>query len=243
MENRSLTLGVTGRRHVVPEAWNDVKRATRDALKAVAQSFDGEIRVCSGLAIGADSLVAQLALELKDSAPNSNVRLVGVLPFDAERYKRDFKTTPAPDGISQRDAFCALLGRCDETIVLADPDADALDPLSGYVRLGEWLVENCDLLFALWNGNAAIVKRGGTVDVALKKTGRCQRDGSRVYCVATPELLRKKRQDGVKIYTPEPIEGAGRVALLDDAPKGDIAFVDSVQGVRELRDWILSRNR
>ncbi|MBP5622645.1 MAG: hypothetical protein J6X44_11600, partial [Thermoguttaceae bacterium] len=86
-----------------------------------------------------------------------------------------------------------------------------------YVRLGDWLVENSDVLLAFWNGNASVVKRGNTVEVALRKAKRCKEDGSRVYCISTPELLRKKNPDGSKTFVPESIAGAGNVAILTDA--------------------------
>ncbi|MBR5759628.1 MAG: hypothetical protein IKX88_13645 [Thermoguttaceae bacterium] len=217
-EKGILTVGVTGRRHIVPEALEAVETSARLFLQEVLRAHSGdEVRLCTGLAVGADSLIAKLAFKERERNSNAKLRVVAVLPADLTRYERDFKTNPDASGKSELDAFRELLAQCDETICLANPEEDAADPTAPYVRLGEWLVENSDVLLAFWNGNASVVKRGGTVDVVLRKAKRCQEDGSRVYCISTPELMRKKNPDGSKTYVPEPIDGAGNVAILTDA--------------------------
>ena len=214
-EKGILTIGVTGRRHIVPEALEAVESSARLFLQEVLrENSDDEVRLCTGLAIGADSLIARLAFEERERDPNAKLRVAAVLPADLERYERDFKTTRDASGRSELDAFRDLLARCDETICLANPEEDAVDPMAPYVRLGDWLVENSDILLAFWNGNASAVKRGGTVDVVLRKAKRCKEEGSRVYCISTPELLRKKNPDGSKTFVPESIAGAGNVAII-----------------------------
>ena len=194
-QRKLLTIGVTGRRHIVPEALEAVERSAREFVQRVVRERQGEIRICTGLAVGADSIVARVALDAKKQGAD-NLRLTAVLPADPERYERDFKRTPDASGVAQLDAFRALLAQCDETISLADPEADARNPTACYARLGDWLVENADVLLAFWNGNTSIIKRGGTVDVALRKappTGRASFVSRRPNCCArrTPTARRR----------------------------------------------------
>jgi hypothetical protein len=229
-QRKLLTIGVTGRRHIVPEALEAVERSAREFVQRVVRERQGEIRICTGLAVGADSIVARVALDAKKQGAD-NLRLTAVLPADPERYERDFKRTPDASGVAQLDAFRALLAQCDETISLADPEADARNPTACYARLGDWLVENADVLLAFWNGNTSIIKRGGTVDVALRKAARSASDGSRVVCISTPELLRQKNPDGSKTYIPEPIDGAGNVAVLKGAFDENAVLWQSIEDV------------
>ena len=214
-----LTIGVTGRRHIVPAALDAVERGARELLRGHVDAFDGPVRVCAGLAIGADSIMARIVLDEKKR------RSDGKLPRALESYELDFKTSPDASGLSQRAAFRELLAQCDEIIELANPAEDALDPVAGYVRLGDWLVENADVLYSFWSGDASTVKRGGTVDVTLKKLRRGPTDGSIVYGILTPELLRKKNPDGTKRHVPEPIDGAGRTAELREADDGTVVWL------------------
>ena len=220
-----LTIGVTGRRHIVPEALEAVERGARELLRAHVDAFDGPVRVCTGLAVGADSIMARIVLDEKKRRPAGKLRLAAVLPRALESYELDFKTAPDASGLSQRAAFRELLAQCDETVELANAAEDAVDPVAGYVRLGDWLVENSDVLYSFWSGDASTVKRGGTADVTLKKLRRGPVDGSIVYGILTPELLRKKNPDGTKRYVPEPTDGAGRTAELREADDGTVVWL------------------
>ncbi|MBP5622239.1 MAG: hypothetical protein J6X44_09515, partial [Thermoguttaceae bacterium] len=59
-EKGIFTIGVTGRRHIVPDALEAVENSARLFLQAVLRErSDDEVRLCTGLAIGADSLIAR----------------------------------------------------------------------------------------------------------------------------------------------------------------------------------------
>lgn len=226
-----LKLGVTGRRHIVPEALSEVALSMRTLFYALVEKFNGTIELYTGLAVGADQLAAEIAFEAREKFPGADVRVIGVLPASLERYERDFKTTHGADGTSQLDGFRALLRRCDEVVDLGVPEVDTVDKTACYSRLGYWLVERCPNMIAFWNGDKTIRKPGGTVDVALLKASRCGHDGGFLCCISTPEMRRKKAPDGTKIYVPDPVEDAGKIAVLRDEPTDEIAFLTREEGI------------
>ena len=121
-----LTIGVTGRRHIVPAAVEAVERGARELLRAHVDAFDGPVRVCTGLAVGADSIMARIVLDEKKRRPAGKLRLAAVLPRALESYELDFKTAPDASGLSQRAAFRELLAQCDETVELVNAAEDAV---------------------------------------------------------------------------------------------------------------------
>lgn len=226
-------VGVTGRRHIVPEAWAAVESAARVALRAlVAASEDGRpIYVATGLAIGADQLAAKLVLEAKAEAAArgeaSSLRLVALLPMSVADYSSDFSTKPGTGSAasaSELDDFNRYLASAD-LVVEIEPTAanvertqrgESPDRMAQYAALGDFLVERSRLLWAFWSGDASNVKPGGTTDVVLRKSRRVPDGGAgseAVCCVATPEVLRFKNPDGTKTRVPESTENAGKVAF------------------------------
>lgn len=231
----SLTIGVTGRRFIVPEALERVEASARAFLRRISENWTktGPIFVLTGLAIGADQLAARLVLEEKARNPRSPLRLVAVLPMDAEEYSNDFSTAPGTNGLSELDEFRRFLAASDY-IFAVPPTSDDLerarraekfDRVGRYAALGEFLVERSQILLAFWSGNAAEVKRGGTADVVLRKARRDAERRELVYCVSTPEILRRKNPDGTKTRVPEPIENAGKVAILTPPTSEPPVFV------------------
>ncbi len=240
-------VGVTGRRHIVPEALTAVESAARTASRALvaAAEEDGRpIYVATGLAIGADQLAAKLILEARAEAAargkTSPLRLVALLPMSVEEYRRDFSTQPGTGktaSASELDDFNRYLASAD-LVVEIEPTAanvertkrgEEPDRMAQYAALGDFLVERSRLLWAFWSGDASNVKPGGTTDVVLRKTRRLGNVGAEsdskaseaICCVATPEVLRFKNPDGTKTRVPESTENAGKLAFRTsptDAP-------------------------
>jgi len=240
-------VGVTGRRHIVPEALTAVESAARTASRALvaAAEEDGRpIYVATGLAIGADRLAAKLVEEARAEAAArdaaSPLRLVALLPMSVEEYRRDFSTQPGTGetaSASELDDFNRYLASAD-LVVEIEPTAanvertkrgEPLDRTAQYAALGDFLVERSRLLWAFWSGDASNVKPGGTTDVVLRKTRRLANVGGNggskaseaICCVATPEVLRFKNPDGTKTRVPESTENAGKLAFRTsptDAP-------------------------
>lgn len=240
-------IGVTGRRHIVPEALGAVEAAARTALRALVAGAEEDgrpIYVATGLAIGADQLAAKLVLEAKAEAAArgeaSPLRLVALLPMSVAEYRRDFSTKPGTGetaSVSELDDFNRYLALAD-LVVEIEPTAanvertkrgEEPDRMAQYAALGDFLVERSRLLWAFWSGDASNAKPGGTTDVVLRKTRRLANVGDAgelkaaeaVCCVATPEVLRVKNPDGTKTRVPESTENAGKLAFWT-SPSADV---------------------
>lgn len=195
-KNGARLVGVTGRRHIVPEALSAVESAARTASRALvaAAEEDGRpIYVATGLAIGADQLAAKLVLEARAEAAArgeaSPLRLVALLPMSVAEYRRDFSTKPGTGetaSASELDDFNRYLASADLVVEIEPTAANAeraergepLDRMAQYAALGDFLVERSRLLWAFWSGDASNVKPGGTTDVVLRKSRRLANVGN-----------------------------------------------------------------
>jgi hypothetical protein len=125
-------------------------------------------RVLSPLAEGADRVVARAILDYP------NACLDAVLPLALEDYLEDFATE------GSRAEFEELLKLCKKPVLLRtrriqderrDPDGQAELRRDAYANAGRYVVDHCDLLIAVWNGEPSR-ERGGTAEIvqyALKQ--------------------------------------------------------------------------
>ena len=159
----SLTVGVVGHRpnRLPPEGQGRVAtpvaetlaliaKTTRDTWECHGQFFTEDaprLRLISALAEGADRMGASGALENRYS-------LTAILPFEVEDYTRDFKQQ------SSKEEFHRLLGQAETTLVL--PGCRAQEA-SAYETAGLTIVDNSDLLLAIWDGGAP-EGWGGTIE-------------------------------------------------------------------------------
>lgn len=147
----AIRVGVIGHRHLrdTPE----LTAAIGDALwriAALAPSAAGVppvIVVVSSLAEGADRIVARQVL-----ADGRN-RLEVALPLAPDDYLEDFKSE------GSRREFHEMLRSASD--VWQGPPEDGRD--AAYERAGRHVVDRCDVLIALWDGEAAR-GRGGTAE-------------------------------------------------------------------------------
>ena len=158
-----LCIGVTGHRRLADPA--AVATAVRNALhreilQAVGLPTLPAVRVLSCLAEGADRLVARVVLE----APAA--RLGAVLPLAPAEYATAF------DGPSSRREFEALLHRDPDPVCLHPrplaeefPGLDAAAARqAAYRDAGRHVVDRCDILVAVWDGEPARGP-GGTAEI------------------------------------------------------------------------------
>ncbi len=144
---RPIRIGVTGHRMLADDLHTGVRDACRQVLESMVEvgRINGAgVEAWSALAIGADTLFAQAALEL-------DLPLVGIMPF--AHYPRDF----APADLVVLEG---LIERCDRMIRL-----DRIRKTKhAYMAAGTMLVRECDLVVAVWNGMPSRAL-GGTGDV------------------------------------------------------------------------------
>jgi hypothetical protein len=127
-----------------------VENQVRDILLRIqaALGLSARLRVVSALAEGADRIGAAAAL-------STGAAFDVVLPFSPAEYEHDFAEQ------ASRNAFRALLEKAEEVLTLAGPDA----PRDlAYEAAGKALLDNCDLLVAVWDGEPGR-GRGGTQEV------------------------------------------------------------------------------
>jgi hypothetical protein len=150
-----VRIGVTGHRNIADPAV--VRHAVRERLAEIRDAFpstdvtDVRFAMLSSLAEGGDRLVATEAFTVLADA---GVGLHAVLPMSAASYLEDFSTA------GSREDFASLLEAASLTTEL--PPVDSRE--EAYERAGCYVVDNSDVLVAVWDGHAAS-GRGGTAAV------------------------------------------------------------------------------
>jgi len=137
------------------ESRQRIERVRRAGTTAIS------FRVLSPLAEGADRAVARAVLGYPDA------RLDVVLPLALEDYLEDFVTEES------RKEFQDLLDLCRRPVFLRtrriqderhDPEAQAKLRRSAYADVGRYVVDHCDVLIAVWDGQPSR-GRGGTAEI------------------------------------------------------------------------------
>lgn len=150
-----IFIGVTGHREIRPAEMPGLEKKVSKFFEAIRQLCPGTpIVVLSSLAEGADQIVARVALE------DHKAGLIAPLPFPKEEYEKDFQGQTLED-------FRKLLGDRPAPIVPApDGVATAADGQRSrmYAAAGAYVVKNCNILLALWDGVRS-GKTGGTAAV------------------------------------------------------------------------------
>ena len=123
-----------------------IAAAAREA--GVDRVTPGEFVIVSSLAEGSDRIVAEAGLA-------AGFGLRAILPFSRTEYARDFKT------LKSRTAFTHLL---DQASAILEMDGAADKRPRAYEAIGFYMLENIDLLIAIWDGEAA-AGRGGTAQI------------------------------------------------------------------------------
>lgn len=151
-----LTVGVTGHRDIAPGEQARLRDEVRAFLGALRNRFpDLPLELLTALAEGADTLVAEVAIEM-------GIAFTAVLPMPREQYLVDYESDSAVS------TYKHLLDRAERVITLpARPGADLTDQDARswqYAQLGVFLSNHCQILLALWDGkdNNAL---GGTASV------------------------------------------------------------------------------
>jgi len=151
----TVRIGVTGHRKLANE------QLIRNSLQEVLSRIDKILShtphtfaVISPLAEGADRLVAKEVLDRPSSEDMEKPYLEAVLPLSESDYIRDFETQES------KDEFKAYLAKARSIRTL-----EKLEPrAASYEQGGHYVVDNCDVLIAIWNGEAT-AGQGGTAEI------------------------------------------------------------------------------
>ena len=177
----AVRVGVTGHRSLDDVA--EVSAAVDRILDGLVATAGGRrVIAVTSLAEGADRVVAERVL-----ARGGGLEVV--LPLPAADYTRDFTT------VGSRDDFERLVGLADDIAVVGPVGSSRED---SYLAAGQAVLERCDVLVALWDGEESR-GRGGTGEivelarasgrrVVIVPTVRATRLGERVAPLAAPVL-------------------------------------------------------
>ncbi len=163
-----FVVGVTGHRDMDSSAEPGIRKQVRDELLELKKLAGPETPVVllSMLAKGADCLAAQIALEL-------DIGLIAVLPMPAEEYEKDFETQ---DSLREMRTLLQASHRC-FVLPLDSQSSGDIQTYSGdmrnmaYLRAGQYIVDHCHLLLALWDG-AESNGPGGTAEIVEYALGQ-----------------------------------------------------------------------
>jgi hypothetical protein len=125
------------------------------------------LRFFSALAEGADQEAAEIALQLSQNTDgvkdkDFSCTLECILPFSKEEYSKDFTE---PETLAK---FHNLLSN-ESTLAVFELDGHVHDEnrSKAYEAAGVLMLENIDILIAVWDGNK-LCPRGGTCDIVEK---------------------------------------------------------------------------
>jgi hypothetical protein len=128
-----IKVGVTGRRDLAGFNKPELKKKIRDELESLKPGNKKPVML-SSIAAGADQLCAKIGLEL-------GYELICPLPFP--EYRSDFSG-------EDLELYDILLKKASSSFVVSSsPDRDA-----AYLAAGKYIVENCDVLLAIWDGKS-----------------------------------------------------------------------------------------
>jgi len=155
-----LVVAVTGHRDLVESELPALRERVSAFMADLERRYpDLPVVVMSGLAAGADSLVAEEALAL-------GLKVIAALPMPRSLYAEDFPPGP------ERERFHELCARAHEVIELPLTPGNTADLAREhghnrdrqYAQLGVFLSAHCHVLLALWDGRNS-GELGGTAAV------------------------------------------------------------------------------
>lgn len=143
-------IGVTGHRTLTNEIL--LRHSIRKVLSQIAEIFQKDLihtgyifSVISPLAEGADRLVAGEVIDREASRGIEEQVLNVVFPLSIEDYIKDFKTE------GSKKEFKSFISKAKSVITLEKSASRE----AAYAQVGHYVVDNCDFLIVIWDGNIA----------------------------------------------------------------------------------------
>jgi SMODS and SLOG-associating 2TM effector domain 1 len=163
-----IRIGVTGHRNLEPEEWivGSVQSRIEQIATTLLPRSDAtpvKLAVISSLAEGGDRIAAQAARAYS----GEEVRVEVVLPLKED----DFAEVQGFDADSRRE-FDELVQTASFKRILSGPWSKR-EPTVGYEAASRYMIRRCDIVIALWDGQAKR-GRGGTAPTLLSaaETGK-----------------------------------------------------------------------
>ncbi|AGH82243.1 hypothetical protein PCNPT3_11535 [Psychromonas sp. CNPT3] len=183
-------IGVTGHRDIAESLDVPLNTGLKSDIRASLEYWhqrvghNSPIWLLTGLAAGADLLVAEVALELQQEWGEGEIKVIGCLPMPEANYKKDFENLAyAPNAPQQLQTILDKIFHSNNEILVVK---NALSPEqeqfawfdteygelrnSLYINQGLFVAKYCNVLLSLWDGLQA-VGAGGTADVTNFKLG------------------------------------------------------------------------
>lgn len=165
-------IGVSGHREL--ENIESIKSAVESLMTQIKELVGDENRqtsslaefvVISSLAKGADQLVTQAAIE------NLNAKVEFVSPLPVEDYRPDFVES------QERELFHSFVEMDDNPTILNEHgreqpfSAGSDERKQAYLDAGQYVVESCEILIVIWDGEPAkgLGGTGDVVEYAMKR--------------------------------------------------------------------------
>jgi hypothetical protein len=160
-----FAVGVTGHRDLATEDAERTKEEIRTALSGLQRRFSHlSLRLMTGLAEGADTLAADVALEL-------GIEVCAVLPMPLDIYCDDF-SGPARERLFElctNEKILVTALPLAGTHTASDMHNQAKRDLQ-YEQLRDFLIRRSNVMLALWDGKVG-GPTGGTSDVIMSYLG------------------------------------------------------------------------
>ena len=161
---REVIVAGTGHRPNKLGGYDDrVFKRLVDLAKAIIKETKAT-KVISGMALGWDQALAQAAIEL-------GIPFIAAIPFKGQESRWP---------TSSQKKYQEIIQKAEEIIIVCPGE---YSPKSMQIR-NEWMVDNCDLVIALWDGSS-----GGT--------GKCIRYEKSINKPINNQWARCKKQSGI----------------------------------------------
>lgn len=196
-----IVLGVTGHRDIPVEDFAILKTVITARLKDFSDRYpDSPMVLVTGMAEGADRLVARCALELNALEPQNPRWSVGaILALPQAEFEKDFKSA---NSLSE---FRQLLAQCAWVRTLGSASTSRPEC---YELVGHWIALKAQWLVALWDGEES-EKKGGTAAVVklfregAEPTRPVLPDTGPVIHILTRRQQAAKDIEALRVGTPE----------------------------------------
>jgi len=178
---REIVIGVTGHRWI--EETREIHAAIDQVTERILQTYPHHmLMVLSPLAQGADRVIAKRLLH------HQGTKLTAILPIPLEKYLTDFPSDES------KIEFHHLLDQAEEIIELPHPTSRD----EAYAAAGRYILDHCDLLIAIWDGQVAKGK-GGTGEIVHIARERC-------LPIAWIQHVQKNHDVGEGVYQDERVD-------------------------------------